>query len=240
MELSGGAITNVQTLTTSRINSRTVGVPIQFLEKTDLDNKDIQQVATLTATTVNATNTGGTLMTGNLDLGENNIERVIQADVSLLNPYGGTSVDVGGNINMVNATNKNISNVGTLSATNVDTTILDAGNVNITGSTVSSTGVLEFKSGASDRVNFKSDNGILSIENVANGGNVELEFAQFGFETFSILKNSSKVDICQSGLNNIEMTTDCFGAEKKVILDPTNATAQFRDYNVDMNSNDIL
>ena len=54
-------------------------------------------------------------------------------------------------------------NTTNVNATNVDTTTLDAGNVNITGNTITSSSVLEFKSGGSDRVNFKSDNGILVL-----------------------------------------------------------------------------
>jgi hypothetical protein len=141
------------------------------------------------------------------------------SDTDLLNKDG--SVPMTGNLDLQN------------------NSLLNAGNISINNSTISSSSVLEFKSGASDRVNFKSDNGILSIENNNLGGNVELEFSQFGFDTFTILKDSSKVDLCQSGNNNIEITTDCFALNKKVIFNPTTSTTQFRDYDVDMNNNDI-
>ncbi len=303
VNLSGNSISAVSNISVSEIYPTiTPDISIKSADL-NLDNNNITNGGTITTTTINSTNTGETLMTGDLDLGENNIERVIQADISLIEPYGGTNVNFGGNINMANATDKDIKNVGTtttaniktdviasvlgginddilvnndfamnnagitnvqqiamvgdirmnnndiltggtintdnVNATNVDTTTLGAGNVNITSNTISSSSVLEFKSGGSDRVNFKSDNGILSLENGNLGGNVELEFAQFGFETFSINKDSSKVNICQSGLNNIELTTDCFVTNKKVIFDPTTSTTQFRDYDVDMNNNNI-
>ena len=207
---------------------------------------DIKNVSGVSAETLNITGTSNmgeiSVIGGNIETTAGVIaERVFTS--KLFGDSGTADIGVYNDLDMnASGAKLNISNAGIVSATSIDTTTLDAGNINITGSTVTSTGVLEFKSGASDRVNFKADNGILSIENNNLGGNVELEFAQFGQETFTILKDSSKVNICQSGVNTIELTTDCFGTNKKVILDPTvgaTGNAQFRDYGVDMNNNDI-
>jgi len=183
----------------------------------------------------------GHALSGDITMNGNDVVLAGNAQTATITTSGGSAVTVNNNLSM---SGNNITSANNITSTNIDTTTLDAGNVNVTGNTVSSTGFLEFKSGSSERVTFKADNGILSIENTTSGGDVELEFAQLGDPTFSINKNSSRVDICQSGLNNLELTTDCFsGSDKKVIFDPVasggTGDAQFRDYNLDMNSNDI-
>ena len=109
-------------------------------------------------------------MTGNLDLGENNIERVIQAGVSLLNPYGGTNVNIGGNINMANATNKDISSVGVLNATSIDATRM----FNTTGTNVLFQDDIEMKSNdilGVNRLNVNEINGHSSTGDITLNGN---------------------------------------------------------------------
>jgi len=198
MELSGGTITNVQTLTTSRINSRTLGIPILFLEKIDLGNKSIQQVATITATTINATNTGQTLMTGNLDLGENNIQRVIQADINVIQPYSGTNVNFGGDINMANVTNNNITNVGTTTTTNIKTDVIASvlGGVNDdilvnNDFAMNNAGISNVK-----RVAMAGDI-LMNNNDILNGGTINIDNV-----------NSSNVDTTTLDAGNINITNN--------------------------------
>jgi hypothetical protein len=117
--------------------------------------------------------------------------------------------------------------------------LLNAGDISISGNTISSTGFLEFVSGSTERINFKSDSGILSLENNNLGSGVNIELAQFGGTNFNIIKQTGNVDFCAESNDTVEFTTDCFGTNKKVILNPTTATTQLRDYDLDMNSNDI-
>ncbi len=116
---------------------------------------------------------------------------------------------------------------------------LEVDNVAVDGNTIASSGFLEFQSGSGDRVNFKSDSGILSLENNNLGGSVNVELAQFGGTNFNLLKQTGQVDFCAEASDTLEFTTDCFGSNKKIILDPTTSTAQVRDYNLNMNSNNI-
>jgi len=117
--------------------------------------------------------------------------------------------------------------------------LLNAGNISINTNTISSTGFLDFVSGSTERINFKSDSGILSLENNNVGSGVNIELAQFGATNFNIIKNTGNVDLCAESNDTVEFTTDCFGTNKKVILNPTTSTTQLRDYDLDMNSNDI-
>jgi hypothetical protein len=118
--------------------------------------------------------------------------------------------------------------------------LLNVGNISINSDTISSTGFLEFVSGSTERINFKSDSGILSLENANVGSGVNIELAQFGGTNFNIIKQTGNVDFCAESNDTIEITTDCFGTNKKVILDPTTSNVQLRDYDLDMNSNDII
>ena len=200
------------------------------------NKKNISNVATTTTTNIKVDVIASVLGGINDDILVNNDFAMNNAGIS-----NAQRVAMAGNILMNNndILNGGTINIDNVNSSNVDTTTLDAGNINVTNNTITSSSVLEFKSGASDRVNFKSDNGILSIENNNLGANVELEFAQFGSETFTIIKDNAKVNICQSGTNNIELTTDCFVTNKKVILNPSTSTTQFRDYDIDMNNNNI-
>jgi len=141
------------------------------------------------------------------------------SDSDILNKNGDTML---GNLNM---NNNNIDNVG---------------NISINSDTISSTGFLEFVSGSTERINFKSDSGILSLENANVGNSVNIELAQFGGTNFNILKGTGNVDFCAESNDTVQITTDCFGTNKKVILDPVTSNVQLRDYDLDMNSNDII
>ena len=118
--------------------------------------------------------------------------------------------------------------------------LLNAGDISINGTNISSTGFLEFVSSSTERINFKSDSGILSLENANVGNSVNIELAQFGGTNFNILKGTGNVDFCAESNDTVEFTTDCFGTNKKVILNPTTSTTQLRDYDLDMNLNDII
>ena len=225
-------------------------------------------------------------MTGNLDLGENNIERVIQADVSLLNPYGGTGVSVGGNINMANATNKDISNVGVLNATSIDATRM----FNTTGTNVLFQDDIEMKSNdilGVNRLNVNEINGhsstgditlngndivlagnvqtstlttsggsaitvnnnlslgfnnITSARNITLQGNlgqsVEQTFFQSGTGTFKINKDAGTTILKNEGTETLTLAVDQLNTDKQVQLLNT-GDMLVRDYNLDMNSNDV-
>jgi hypothetical protein len=155
--------------------------------------------------------------------------------------------DTTGNVENSNITeadvNNKVSKSGDSMSGNLDlqtNALLNAGNVSINSDTISSTGFLEFISGGNSRINFKSDSGILSLENANLGNSVNVELSQFGGTNFNIIKQTGNVDFCAEGTDNIEMTTDCFGTNKKVILNPTTSNVQLRDYDLDLNSNNII
>jgi hypothetical protein len=70
------------------------------------------------------------------------------------------------------------------------------------------------------------------------GGTIEFGLEDGGSQ-FNFKKNGATNELCSEGTDVIQFTTDCFGAVKIASLNPTTDAFQLRDYNLDMNSNDI-
>jgi len=70
------------------------------------------------------------------------------------------------------------------------------------------------------------------------GGTIEFGLEDSGSQ-FNFKKNGATNELCSEGTDIIQFTTDCFGAVKIASLNPTTDAFQLRDYDLDMNSNEI-
>ncbi len=183
----------LKAIKTGFLIQETPGVDIQ--QGTDFSGSNISGVGTTTTTNIKADVIASVLgginddILVNNDFAMNNAGIINVQQIAMVGDIRMNNNDIGGTINTAN-----------VNATNVDTTTLDAGNVNITSNTITSSSVLEFKSGSSDRVNFKSDNGILSIENNNLGGVV-----RWNWNSPSLVLKLFQLTSIQLGLVNLEL-----------------------------------
>jgi len=70
------------------------------------------------------------------------------------------------------------------------------------------------------------------------GGTIEFGLEDGGSQ-FNFKKNGATNELCSEGTDIIQFTTDCFGAVKIASLNPGTDAFQLRDYDLDMNSNEI-
>ena len=258
---------NFKRIKTASIEQEVLGVDI-LQQGTDFQTNDVSNIGTLkcgalTCLTFNTEEKSNRISSNaNIRMLNNDITEVDQIDVDNITSITNPQVNILKNLDMnansvVGANDLQTASISALTstvtfqnnvslATNNITGVgsLQVDDITINGNSVTSTGFLEFVSGGTDRINFKSAGGILSLENANVGNSVNIELAQFGGTNFNVIKQTGNIDFCAEGADTVELTTDCFGTNKKVILNPNGggagvATVQLRDYDLDMNNKNI-
>ena len=123
---------------------------------------------------------------------------------------------------------------------NIDGSSIMTGNLSLGGNSIQNVNNVETESIGNTAGTFDINlaDAVFSI-NRPSGGNTILSLTELGNNPFNLRKSGVVNDICSEGSDELHLTTDCFGAIKKVIISPNNDKVLLRDYSLDMNSNDI-
>jgi hypothetical protein len=212
LNASGQEINGVGILRVNTINTVSTG-NIAFSDNVNMNNNDITAVNSLDANSITSTislnsdvinNAGAPQITVNsdLDLGSNAV-KTNTAEINLLYGTNQTNdINIQNNINMSDATNKNISNVGTLTTTEVDTVSL----TNTAGTNVLVRRDLEMKSNDILGVNNMNVNTIdghgVSGDITMNGNNIVLAG---NVQTATLTTSGGSAITCN---NNLDMNSN--------------------------------